>query len=130
MIPGNNEEILQRVTRSEVALESLMEMQKRTDQKIDTVLQMQIQIASMQESTRNHSEKLEKLFDADADKEKRIKVVESRLHWGKGVIAVIFAVIIPSTGWILSNAYSQISAIDRRLLGIEYQVQKPSQMGR
>jgi len=123
-------DLLERVSKMEATIASSLDMQKRTDQKIDTVLQMQIQIASMQESTRHHSEKLEKLFEAEQDKEKRLKVVESRLHWGKGVIAVIFAVVIPSTGWILSNAYSQISAIDRRLLGIEYQVQKPSQMGR
>ena len=125
-----DQELLNRYAKTESTVETLLEMHRRLDQKVDTVLQMQIQIASMQESSRNHSEKLEKLFDADGDKEKRLKVVESRLHWGKGVVAVIFAVIIPSTGWILSNAYSQISAIDRRLLGIEYQVQKPIQMGR
>src|ERR1700747_1979526 len=124
------DDLLDRVSKSEATLASVLEMQRKTDTKIDTIMNMQIQIASMQESAKSHAEKMELLFKNDQDKEKRLKLVESRVHWGKGVIAVVFAVVIPSTGWILSNAYSQISAIDRRLLGIEYQVQKPSQMGR
>ena len=124
----DNEQLIERFAKTESTVQSLLDLHNRLDQKVDTVLQMQIKMASMQETTRSHTEKLDRLFDENNDKEKRLKIVESKVHWGKGVVAVIFAVIIPSTGWILTNAYSQISAIDRRLLGIEYQVQKPAQM--
>lgn len=127
-MPSYDQELLERYAKTESTVEALLDMQRRTDQKIDTILNMQIQIASMQESARNHAEKLDKLFTSDGDKEKRLKIVESKMNKGIGMIGIIVVVVLPVSGWILSNAYSQISAIDRRLLGIEYQMQKPIQM--
>lgn len=119
-------DFLDRVAKVEAIQSSILEEQRRTGQKLDTLLDLSIKIASTQGDVKNLAEKIDKLFQNDADKEDRLKHAESRLNRGIGMLGIIVIVILPVAGWVISNAYQQISAIDRRLLGVEYQIQKPS----
>ena len=122
-------DLLERVSKMEAVQSSMLDEQRRTGQKIDTLLDLSIKIASVQGDIKNFADKIDKLNDSDNDKETRLKNAESKINKGVGVLSIIVVVILPVAGWVMSNAYQQISAIDRRLLGVEYQIQKPTQMG-
>lgn len=119
-------DIIERVSKVEVIQSAILEEQRRTGQKLDTLLDLSIKIAATQGDVKNLAEKIDKLFQNDSDKEDRLKIAESRLNRGIGMLGIIVIVIFPVAGWVISNAYQQISAIDRRLLGVEYQIQKPN----
>lgn len=121
-----NDDLGDRVARMEATQSSILEEQRRTGQKLDTLLDLSIKIASTQGDVKNLAEKIDKLFQNDSDKEDRLKHVESKLNKGIGMLGIIVIVVLPVAGWVISNAYQQISAIDRRLLGVEYQIQKPN----
>jgi hypothetical protein len=119
-------DLLERVSRVEGIQTAILEEERRTGQKLDTLLELSIKIASTQGDVKNLAEKIDKLFQSDSDKEDRLKHVESKVNKGIGMLGIIVILVLPVAGWVISNAYQQISAIDRRLLGVEYQIQKPN----
>lgn len=105
-------------------MENLQDLGK----KIDSLINLQITFASVQEHTRGQTERLASIVTHVEDHGRRLGGVESKLtglkNWIAGGLLVMTIIVIPSYAFLLKEQREQLIVIDRRLSTVEYEVQK------
>lgn len=109
-------------------LEAQMEILQVLPTKMDSLIQLQITFASVQEHTRGQTERLASVVTHIEDHNKRLSGVESKINglknWIAGVLVVMTIVVIPSYAFLFKEQREQLTVIDRRLSTVEYEVQR------
>lgn len=105
-----------------------MESLQMLPQKMDSLIQLQITFASVQEHTRGQTERLASVITHIEDHNKRLSGVESKINglknWIAGMMVVMTILVIPTYAYFFKEQHEQVAAIDRRLSTVEYEVQR------
>lgn len=109
-------------------MEAQMEILQGLSPKIDSLINLQITFASVQEHTRGQTERLAAAITHIEDHSRRLSGVETKLtglkNWIAGGLLVMTILVIPSFAVLYKEQREQIIVMDRRLGAVEYEVLK------
>lgn len=110
------------------ALEAKVELLQGIPSKLDSMIQLQVTMASIQESTRGQTEKLSLLMADVKTQSEMISTIDHKVSnlrnklLGAGLVMTL--IVIPSSAFFYREARDQITSIDKRVTGLEYQIER------
>lgn len=123
MVEAMDQELREKFARLEAQVEALQGIPA----KVDSIIQLQVTMASVQESTRWQTEKLTSLVvevksqsDLITSVSEKVTSLRNKIIGGTLVMSII---VIPASAFLIKESREQISMIDRRVSSLEYEVQ-------
>ena len=124
MVDAMDQELREKFARLEAQVEALQGI----PQKLDSIIQLQVTMASVQESTRSHTERMTALIAEVKAQSDQISSINLRVTgiWHKliGGSLVLTLLVLPVSAYLLRTANEQLATIDRRVTGLEYEMQR------
>lgn len=124
MVEAMDHELREKFARLEAQVEAL----QGVPQKLDSIIQLQVTMASVQESTRGQTEKLSSLMSEVKAQSGEISAVSEKVTSLKNKIIggalVMSILVIPTSAYLIRESRDQLITIDRRVTGLEYEVQR------
>lgn len=124
MVEAMDHELRQKFARLEAQVEAL----QGVPQKLDSIIQLQVTMASVQESTRGQTERLSALMTEVKAQSGEIASVSEKVTGLRNKIIggglVMSLLVIPTSAYLIRETRDQIITIDRRVTGLEYEVQR------
>jgi hypothetical protein len=109
-------------------LEAQVEALQGVPQKLDSIIQLQVTMASVQESTRGQTERLSTLVGEVRAQSEQIGSVNEKITGLRNKIVggalVMSILVIPTSAFLIRETRDQIITIDRRVTGLEFEVQR------
>lgn len=109
-------------------LEAQVEALQGVPQKLDSIIQLQVTMASVQESTRGQTERLSALMTEVKAQSGEIASVSEKVTGLRNKIIggglVMSLLVIPTSAYLIRESRDQLITIDRRVTGLEYEVQR------
>lgn len=119
-----DQELREKFARLEAQVEAL----QCIPLKLDAIIQLQVTMASVQESTRSHTEKMAALVVEVKAQSDQISSISARVSgiWHRmiGGSLVLTILVLPVAAYLIRSANEQLSSIDRRVTGLEFEVQR------
>lgn len=132
MVEAMDQELREKFARLEAQVEAQIKESQGISQKLDSVIQLQVTMASVQESTRHHTEKMASLVAEVKAQSDQISAVNTRVtsiwHRMVGGGLVLTVIVLPVAAYLMRTANEQLTSIDRRVTGLEYEVQRTKAM--
>jgi len=124
MVEAMDHELREKFARLEAQVEAL----QGVPQKLDSIIQLQVTMASVQESTRGQTERLSTLVGEVRAQSEQIGVVNEKITGLRNKIVggalVMSILVIPTSAFLIRETRDQIITIDRRVTGLEFEVQR------
>ena len=124
MVEAMDHELREKFARLEAQVEAL----QGVPQKLDSIIQLQVTMASVQESTRGQTEKLSELVTQVKSQADQIGTVNEKITGLRNKIIggslVMSILVIPTSAYLIRESRDQLITIDRRVTGLEYEVQR------
>jgi DNA repair exonuclease SbcCD ATPase subunit len=124
MVEAMDHELREKFARLEAQVEAL----QGVPQKLDSIIQLQVTMASVQESTRGQTEKLSTLVGEVRAQSEQIGAVNEKITGLRNKIVggalVMSILVIPTSAFLIRETRDQIITIDRRVTGLEFEVQR------
>lgn len=124
MVEAMDHELREKFARLEAQVEAL----QGVPQKLDSIIQLQVTMASVQESTRGQTERLSALMTEVKAQSGEIASVSEKVTGLRNKIIggglVMSLLVIPTSAYLIRETRDQIITIDRRVTGLEYEVQR------
>lgn len=124
MVEAMDHELREKFARLEAQVEAL----QGVPQKLDSIIQLQVTMASVQESTRGQTERLSALMTEVKAQSGEIASVSEKVTGLRNKIVggalVMSILVIPTSAFLIRESRDQLITIDRRVTGLEYEVQK------
>lgn len=124
MVDAMDHELREKFARLEAQVEAL----QGVPQKLDSIIQLQVTMASVQESTRGQTERLATLVSEVNAQSSKIDAVNEKVsslkHKIIGGSLVMSILVIPTSAFLIRESRDQLITIDRRVSGLEYEVQR------
>jgi hypothetical protein len=124
MVEAMDHELREKFARLEAQVEAL----QGVPQKLDSIIQLQVTMASVQESTRGTTERLSVLMtEVKAQSGEIAKVSEKVTSLRNKIVggAIVMSIlVIPTSAFLIRESRDQLITIDRRVTGLEYEVQR------
>lgn len=124
MVEAMDHELREKFARLEAQVEAL----QGVPQKLDSIIQLQVTMASVQESTRGQTERLSALMTEVKAQSGEIAAVSEKVTGLRNKIVggalVMSILVIPTSAFLIRESRDQLITIDRRVTGLEYEVQK------
>jgi DNA repair exonuclease SbcCD ATPase subunit len=124
MVEAMDHELREKFARLEAQVEAL----QGVPQKLDSIIQLQVTMASVQESTRGQTEKLSTLVGEVRAQSDQIGAVNEKITGLRNKIVggalVMSILVIPTSAFLIRETRDQIITIDRRVTGLEFEVQR------
>lgn len=124
MVEAMDHELREKFARLEAQVEAL----QGVPQKLDSIIQLQVTMASVQESTRGQTERLSSLMsevksqaDEIASVSEKVTSLRNKIVGGALVMSIL---VIPTSAFLIRESRDQLITIDRRVTGLEYEVQR------
>lgn len=124
MVEAMDHELREKFARLEAQVEAL----QGVPQKLDSIIQLQVTMASVQESTRGQTERLSALMtevksqaDEIASVSEKVTSLRNKIVGGALVMSIL---VIPTSAFLIRESRDQLITIDRRVTGLEYEVQR------
>lgn len=128
MVEAMDQELREKFARLEAQVEAQIKESQGISHKLDSIIQLQVTMASVQESTRSHTERLGALVaevkaqsDQIANVSERVTSLKHKIIGGSLVMSIL---VIPSSAYLIRETRDQITTIDRRVTGLEFEVQR------
>jgi len=124
MVEAMDHELREKFARLEAQVEAL----QGVPQKLDSIIQLQVTMASVQESTRGQTERLSALMTEVKAQSGEIASVSEKVTGLRNKIVggalVMSILVIPTSAFLIRESRDQLITIDRRVTGLEYEVQR------
>ena len=124
MVEAMDHELREKFARLEAQVEAL----QGVPQKLDSIIQLQVTMASVQESTRGQTERLSALMTEVRTQSGEIASVSEKVTGLRNKIVggalVMSILVIPTSAFLIRESRDQLITIDRRVTGLEYEVQR------
>jgi len=124
MVEAMDHELREKFARLEAQVEAL----QGVPQKLDSIIQLQVTMASVQESTRGQTERLSSLMTEVKAQSGEIASVSEKVTGLRNKIVggalVMSILVIPTSAFLIRESRDQLITIDRRVTGLEYEVQR------
>jgi len=124
MVEAMDHELREKFARLEAQVEAL----QGVPQKLDSIIQLQVTMASVQESTRGQTERLSLLVTEVKAQSSEIASVSEKVTGLRNKIVggalVMSILVIPTSAFLIRESRDQLITIDRRVTGLEYEVQR------
>jgi hypothetical protein len=124
MVEAMDHELREKFARLEAQVEAL----QGVPQKLDSIIQLQVTMASVQESTRGQTERLSTLVGEVRAQSEQIGSVNEKITGLRNKIVggalVMSILVIPTSAFLIRETRDQIITIDRRVTGLEFEVQR------
>jgi hypothetical protein len=124
MVEAMDHELREKFARLEAQVEAL----QGVPQKLDSIIQLQVTMASVQESTRGQTERLSALMTEVKAQSGEIASVSEKVTGLRNKIIggglVMSLLVIPTSAYLIRESRDQLITIDRRVTGLEYEVQR------
>lgn len=124
MVEAMDHELREKFARLEAQVEAL----QGVPQKLDSIIQLQVTMASVQESTRGQTERLSALMNEVKAQSGEIASVSEKVTGLRNKIIggglVMSLLVIPTSAYLIRESRDQLITIDRRVTGLEYEVQR------
>jgi hypothetical protein len=124
MVEAMDHELREKFARLEAQVEAL----QGVPQKLDSIIQLQVTMASVQESTRGQTERLSTLVGEVRAQSEQISSVNEKITGLRNKIVggalVMSILVIPTSAFLIRETRDQIITIDRRVTGLEFEVQR------
>jgi hypothetical protein len=124
MVEAMDHELREKFARLEAQVEAL----QGVPQKLDSIIQLQVTMASVQESTRGQTERLSALMTEVkaqsgeiAEVSEKVTSLRNKIVGGALVMSIL---VIPTSAFLIRESRDQLITIDRRVTGLEYEVQR------
>jgi hypothetical protein len=124
MVEAMDHELREKFARLEAQVEAL----QGVPQKLDSIIQLQVTMASVQESTRGQTERLSALMTEVkaqsgeiAEVSEKVTSLRNKIVGGALVMSIL---VIPTSAFLIRESREQLITIDRRVTGLEYEVQR------
>lgn len=124
MVEAMDQELREKFARLEAQVEAL----QCIPLKLDSIIQLQVTMASVQESTRSHTEKMAALVAEVKAQSDQISIINARVSgiWHRmiGGSLVLTILVLPVAAYVMRSANEQLTSIDRRVTGLEFEVKR------
>lgn len=124
MVEAMDQELREKFARLEAQVEALQGI----PQKLDSIIQLQVTMASVQESTRGQTERLSMLVTEVKSQSDQIASVSEKVTSLKNKIIggglVVSLLVIPTSAFLIRESRDQLITIDRRVTGLEFEIQR------
>jgi len=121
-----DQEVREKFARLEAQVEALQGIPA----KLDSMIQLQVTMASVQESARGQTERLTAIVSEVAKHGDRLDEVSKQVSGLKNKIVggtlVMSIIVIPTSAYLFREARDQMTQIERRVTGLEFQIQRAS----